>query len=136
MYWNELDASALQLSFSAATLSCLLVSASIPHHFSNRRARTNEIHSFVVNVFSRMIVVSSSSFPSPVETGPNSVVSTRHCCTFGRPVQGPGVGVNKLSDRNRCTGSCGSIRLVTVSFSCLPDFLNCDCHCMSFGDNT
>lgn len=68
---------------------------------------------------------------------PNSVVLTRHCCTFGNPVQGPGAGVNKLSDRNRGTGSCGSIRLDRFFFFfCLLDFLDCDCHCMSFGDNT
>lgn len=36
-------------------------------------------------------------------------------------MQGPGAGVNKLSGRDRGTGSCGSIRLVTVSFSCLLD---------------
>lgn len=122
---------------STATLSSLLVSAPIPHHFSNRRARTNEIHSFVVKS-----LVPDDHFFLPVSPvlsvlsvsgrdRPNSVVSTRQCCTFGSPVQGPGAGVNKLSDRNRGTGSCGSIRLVTVSFSCLLDFLNCDCHCMS-----
>lgn len=111
-----------------ATLTCLLVSAPIPHHFSNRRARTNEIHSFVVKVLSRVIIASflfllfSPSCLSPVETGltlsfqPDTAAPSRVQCRAQVRVS-----ANLVTE----TGARGRVGVSgwSVSFSCLLDLI-------------